>query len=345
MENELYSDTNKKKLKVKFVGFQSGGYVNGIKLQKTWLYKTLQNNFELIECDDADYIICSCFDLYSYCGTDQIRIMYSGENYVPDFNLIDYAISSYPISFSDRNFYLPASLFGYDGERRIVENRRDCFSEEVLKEKTRFANLIASYDSEFSYRSKLFDALSQYKQVDCPGKFLKNCEDVVRFQDNSKIEFQKKYKFSICAESAVNRGFNTEKIMDAFYAGTIPIYFGDPEISKIFNPKAFVNVADFASIEEAIERVIEIDNNDELFLKILNEPVFVNENYISETFRNAEDFLLHIFSQPVKTARRRSRVYWPKGHEEFLVKANKTHKLLYGNKVYLFFKKIYRKIR
>ena len=342
MSNSLH---NKKELKVKFLGFQSKNYINGIKIDKTWFHKTLSRNFDLIECEDADYIICSCFDLYNYCGTKQVRIMYSGENYVPDFNLIDYAISSYPIEFGDRNFFLPASLFGYDGERKAIENRRNCFDKSILKNKFRFANLIASYDSENNYRSQIFNALNEYKQIDSPGKFLHNCDKVVRFQDNSKIEFQKECKFSICIESAISRGFNTEKIMDAFYAETIPIYYGDPEIAKIFNPKAFINIADFDTIEDAVKRIIEIDSNDELYLKMLNEPVFVKENYISETFENAEAFLLHIFDQPIEKAYRRSRVMWPKGHEEFLIKSTKLYKKAYRNKFYLIFKNLYRKIK
>ena len=187
----------KKTIKIKFIGFQSKDHINGIRLNKTWLYKTLEKHFNIIECEDADYVICSCFNLYEYCGTKQIRIMYSGENYVPDFNLIDYSISSYPIDFCGRNYYLPASLFGYDGERKNIENRQNGFDKSILENKTKFANLIASYDSEGNYRSKLFNELSKYKFIDSPGKFLKNCDDSVRFQDDSKINFQKKLMITL----------------------------------------------------------------------------------------------------------------------------------------------------
>lgn len=335
----------KKTIKIKFVGFQSKDHINGIRLNKTWLYKTLEKHFNIVECDDADYVICSCFNLYEYCGTKQIRIMYSGENYVPDFNLIDYSICSYPIDFCGRNYYLPASLFGYDGDRKNIENRKNCFDKSILESKTKFANLIASYDSENNYRSRLFNELSKYKFVHSPGKFLKNCDDVVRFQDNSKINFQKQCKFSLCLESATSSGFNTEKIMDAFYAETIPVYYGDPEIAKIFNPKAFINVSDYASIEDAVKKIIEIDNNDELYLEMLNEPVFNKENFISETFENAEKYLIDIFEKPLENASRRSKVYWPLGHEEFLIKATKAHNLLYKNRFYMFLKNIIRKFR
>ena len=63
--------------------------------------------------DDPDYLICNFSEdnHYPYCGTPQVRIMYSGENYIPDFNLIDYSICPYPIQFGDRNFHLPACVW------------------------------------------------------------------------------------------------------------------------------------------------------------------------------------------------------------------------------------------
>ena len=335
----------KKSIKIKFIGFQSKNYINGLPIKDTWFYKTLEKNYEINETDDADYVICSCFDLYKYCSAKQVRIMYSGENYIPDYNLIDYSLCSYPIAFGDRNFFLPASLFGYDGERKNIEKRKNCFDNSILKTKPKFANLIASYDSEGNYRSKLFDVLSEYKHIDSPGKFKKNCTDEVKFQDNSKILFQKAFKFSLCIESAVNAGFNTEKILVAFYAETIPIYYGDPDIAKIFNPKAFINVADYDTIQDVVDKIIEIDNNDELYLSMLNEPVFHNDRFITDTFKNAEDFIKHIFDQPLENAYRRSRVYWPKGHEEFLQKATKLYELVYRNRFYLKMKAFRRRMK
>lgn len=43
------------------------------------------------------------------------------------------------------------------------------------------------------------------------------------------------YMFSIAHENASYPGYFTEKILDCFATGTIPIYWGDPEIGKIFN--------------------------------------------------------------------------------------------------------------
>jgi len=133
--------------------------------------------------------------------------------------------------------------------------------------------------------------------------------------------------------------------MDAFYAETIPVYYGDPEIVKIFNPKAFINASDYATVEDVVKRIIEIDNDDDLYIKMLNEPIFNKEGFISDTFKSAEDFLVGICEIPFEKAGKRSKVSWALGHEEFLVKATAIYNVLYRNRFYMFLKNIYRKIK
>jgi len=50
-----------------------------------------------------------------------------------------------------------------------------------------------------------------------------------------KIDGLRDYRFSIVIESCRERGYFTEKIIDCFLTGTIPIYWGDPDIGDIFD--------------------------------------------------------------------------------------------------------------
>ena len=52
------------------------------------------------------------------------------------------------------------------------------------------------------------------------------------------------YMFSIAMENAKYSGNFTEKIMDCFATGTIPVYSGDPTIDKIFNPNGIITLTD-----------------------------------------------------------------------------------------------------
>ena len=139
----------------------------------------------------------------------------------------------------------------------------------------------------------------------------------VRIEDGSKLKFQKKCKFSLCFESNVHEGFVTEKITDAFYAETIPIYYGDPYVTEIFNSKAFINVMDYPDWNSVIERIKYIDSHDDEFLKMLNQPVFNDNEFITKTENGLSDFILHIFEQPKNKAYRRSRSFWSKTYNDY----------------------------
>src|SRR3989339_823106 len=87
-----------------------------------------------------------------------------------------------------------------------------------------------------------------------------------------KINFLKNYKFTIAFENSVTPGYNTEKLIHPIIANSIPIYFGDPFVSRDFNTKSFINVHDFKNMDDVIKRIIQIDNDNKLYERILNEP-------------------------------------------------------------------------
>lgn len=58
--------------------------------------------------------------------------------------------------------------------------------------------------------------------------------------------------------------------------GSIPIYFGNPNVSKEFNSKSFINAHEFKNLKDVVKRVIEIDENEEEYLKMRREPFFMN---------------------------------------------------------------------
>ena len=45
----------------------------------------------------------------------------------------------------------------------------------------------------------------------------------------SKLDFDRSHKFSIVCENTAHSGYTTEKLVEAFAAGCIPIYWGDPD--------------------------------------------------------------------------------------------------------------------
>lgn len=310
---------NQKTVKVKFVGVCPG-------FEPYWmeLYNIIERHYDVQIVDkDPDYILCDAFEpFYDYCGYPQVRIMVNGENYVPDFNLVDYAISRYPIQFGDRNFYMPGCLYPIKHWMALAEKDRN-YDRSILDEKPYFANFIASHESEGNIRGDFFKKLCEYKRVESPGKYLNNCSDVgvtVRWDNESKTDFQKKCKFTLCFESTVHNGFITEKITDAFYSDTIPVYYGSPNVTEIFNKDAFINCADYDSFDDVIEKIKELDRDDEKYLAMLRQPILVDPGYTQRVFDDMERFVCSIFDQPIENAYRRSRVYIPQEYDEVLSK-------------------------
>ena len=306
----------KKTIRLKFVG-----YWDGFVPENTRIYKDLASLYDIELTDEPDYIICSCFaPYYEYCKYPQIRIMDLGENYTPDFNLIDYAVCRYPIQFLDRCYYYPGCI-DFRGRFESLLNNERHIKKDDLKDKCYFANFIAGHDSEDNIRGDFFKMLSEYKRIESPGTYLNNMPNqcFVDWKDSSKTDFQKKCKFSLCFESTKNAGFFTEKIVDALYSGTVPVYFGSEEVFEIINRDAVVYCSGRDDFENTVNKVIELDQNDQLYLEILNKNP-LNTNFSYEQFKQGyNDFLIHIFEQPLESAYRRSQVYLPKQHEEFLL--------------------------
>lgn len=305
--------------KVKYVGF--GSYFHP---STFFLTKILFEKFNLIESDEPDYVICSTFGHpYEYCKYDAIRIFYSGENFAPDFNLVDYAIGSDNIIFGDR-YFRHSDAFNIE-----LSNLKRGMAHEELLAKEYFANFIVGHESEFNLRGDFFKLLSStYKRVESVGSFLNNMPDGQSVTRVEKDSFVKRCKFTICFESTQYLDFTTEKIVDAFLGNTIPIYLGNPNIYEIFNPEAFINVKDRSDFERAIKLIKYLDENDEEYLKMMSQPVYIKDTLVDEQMSKLRDFLFKIFDQPLETARRRSVVYLPKSYDKMLYSKfnEKTHR-------------------
>ena len=98
-------------------------------------------------------------------------------------------------------------------------------------------------------------------------------------------------------ENSEGDGYISEKILDAFMAGTIPIYYGDYMVDEYINPKAYILIKGEKDIYKKIDYIKKIDNNDELYKNILKENVLLDKNIVNDTENELTEFLYHIFEQ------------------------------------------------
>lgn len=70
---------------------------------------------------------------------------------------------------------------------------------------------------------------------------------------DDKIKTMSDYKFAICFENVAYPGHITEKIIDCFIAGVIPIYLGAPDIENFIPKDAFIDMRKFKTFEDLNE--------------------------------------------------------------------------------------------
>lgn len=294
------TEINKKKIKINYVDFWSDLDKENFKFTRV-----LRKYYDVEISDDPDYVFCSCFSNKHFDYDNCVKILFLGENIVPDFNLYDYAIGFHFIEFEDRYLRYPLYVLYEQSVKQALE--KHTFSDEYYLEKKKFCNYVISNPNAASQRNEMIDALSKYMQVDSGGRYRNNVGGPVK----DKLEFASKYRFSMTFENSSMSGYVTEKIFEGFAAATIPIYWGSARIAEDFNPDSFVNCHDFENFEQVVKRVQEIYENDELFLKMVKAPILIEGCLAKKYFEDSyiEDFLRNIFDQEPSKAIRRNMVY------------------------------------
>ena len=230
-----------------------------------YFYNLLKKYYSIEISDDPDFVICSSFGK-DYRKYKCIRILYTGENTRPNFHRYDYAFS-FDYTGNPNNYRLPFYAFYINGCDLVRE--ADVDFEKIMAEKTEFCNFVYS-NPKARKRVKFFQRLSKYKRVDSGGRYLNNIGSPVV----DKLEFIKKYKFTIAFENFSYPGYTSEKIVEPLKAYSLPIYWGNSLVHRDFNTKSFLNYYDFENENALIEKIIELDRNDDLYLDYLKQPCF-----------------------------------------------------------------------
>ena len=215
---------------------------------------------------------------------------------MPDLNCDDYFIAFYHINYLDR--YFKKYLFPRIDFKEINAKRLEVLNSPV---RTKFcASIISNCGGLF--RLDFINKLNNYKKVDMGGR----CHNNIDGQIKDKIKFLNEYKFSIAMENSEGDGYISEKIMDSFRAGTIPIYYGDYLIDEFVNPKTYILIRGEKDIDKKIEYIKKIDNNDKLYREIMKEKPIINEKLIEKIDKKEiKEFLYNIFAQDKNKAYRR----------------------------------------
>lgn len=140
-------------------------------------------------------------------------------------------------------------------------------------EKSRECVLINKHDPAGT-RELVYNGVKDILDVKLAGQWRNNTRELWDDFGNDKEAYLRTFKFNICAENNNTKDYVTEKIFDAFIAGSIPLYYGalnDPEPGLI-NRDAVIFWNKEGNNAENREKIRELKNNESFYQEFMSRP-------------------------------------------------------------------------
>lgn len=205
---------------------------------------------------DCDFIVKSFFENEEPLWNKNSKkyIYWSGESCKPQrseyetdyLNLLTIKDQDPKSAYMPFFMYSPhvnaGKIFNRHKEKLVAYCSRNC----VPERESLFNFLVENSSSDMC--SSLGECCGKYQNTSCklPGYWF----------DEKLLEKYAEHQFVISMENKIFEGYITEKILNAFASGSIPIFWGDSATcKKIFNKDSFVDVSDFDSIESCAKYV------------------------------------------------------------------------------------------
>lgn len=133
--------------------------------------------------------------------------------------------------------------------------------------------------------------------------FSENYSEAAKASFKGGISYSEKYstlnrfKFNICFENCEFPGYVTEKIFDSFLAGSIPIYYGAPDILDFVPETTFIDFRKFGS-PESLDKYLKLISENQANVLLSEAQKFL----LSEDFQkhSLKTFISNIISKIIK---------------------------------------------
>lgn len=219
------------------------------------------------------------FDLSIICDTDIIRyvngeIIINRGKIVADVHeaphllnqrlVYDTLIQHYDkfdaiLTFDEELLKLPNAIFRNGGGEVVLNKNVHTQQYPILADDSLFSIYEKNKLVSFITSNKTFTDWHRFR-VNCVDYLAKhNCKfdlyGVGYNEITGKIKGLKNYYFSIAIENGSHKNYFTEKILDCFLTGTIPIYKGCPNISDFFDTNGVITFNTKEDLIEVISRL------------------------------------------------------------------------------------------
>lgn len=205
-------------------------------------------------------------------------------------SLVDQVESKYKIAWSVESPVIKPELFNkikeienkfnyiytYNPEKNNPKHKQSYFgscwipkSFCKIYDKSKLLSIVASnknYAIGHQLRHKII-SLNLHKDLELWGSGYRWFSD----EPEDRTKPFKDYKYTIVIENCKYPNYFTDKIIDCFASGTIPIYWGDPNISQHFNDKGFYIWSNIEELKNILEKINSEDYD--------SKSVYIKENH------------------------------------------------------------------
>lgn len=228
-------------------------------------------------------------------GRAKFHIYFTGENERPPQGRWDAYLSFDVHSYNSRNSYLPLwwvtssdilvpTVSPYLGRAITIDTM---MSPRTANFNSRTKFCAAFIGKAYPFRMQSIAALSKIDKVDVFGAIARNTR---KTRAEEKFEISQDYKFVYAFENDYFPGYVTEKLPEAWATGAIPLYWGS-DITNSFNREAFINAADFQTLEDFVEFVGQVSRDEAKWKNIAEQPLLIKRPSIDNVISNLSRIL------------------------------------------------------
>jgi len=159
--------------------------------------------------------------------------------------------------------------------------------DQKIHEKTKLTSIISSAKKMTYGHNLRHIIINKYKDsLDVYGggyNFIEN-----------KIIGLKDYRFSITIENIKKDFYITEKLIDCFVTGTVPIYWGCPKLDKFFDMEGIIMFDDLKDIDNIINN-LSIETYNKMLTSIKNNFELAKSFFLAEDYMIEQDYIKKYF--------------------------------------------------
>lgn len=181
-----------------------------------------------------------------------------------------------PVIYLQCDYFLKNYDKIYPSIHTNFTDKKFCIQVSFLKYKTEYYDLINNNIKKINSIGHI-DKLKNYKI---------KIENDSCYHSNNLLNLLNNYKFIICFENSFTNGYITEKIFNAFFSRSIPIYIGPKDTCKYIDNNSYLNLIDIDV--PLIKKLSENEVMFNSFIKNIKIKNYNNENYVikSQNFIN-----------------------------------------------------------